>query len=263
MNPDGESNAASATGLSGRTVIVTGGAQGIGAAIAKSLAAKGAHVAVGDLLEPEATLAAITEAGNQVSGGICDIAEPESIRTFVADILDRTGTIEGLVNNAAMFSSLKPTPFEQISSEEFDRVLQVNVRGTFEVIKAVMPTMRRQSYGKIVNIGSSTIFKGATMLLHYVSSKGAIYAMTRALAREVGGDGVRVNTLAPGLTLSDGVREAGNLSPERIDEDRLTRALPREQLPDDLIGAVAFLLSPESDFMTGQTLVVDGGSQLH
>lgn len=249
--------------LSDRTVIVTGGAQGIGAAIARSLAAKGAYVAVGDLREPEATLAAISQDGGQASGGICDIGEPESIRTFVADILERTGTVEGLVNNAAMFSSLRPTPFEQISAEEFDRVLQVNVRGTFEVIKAVMPAMRRQQYGKIVNIGSSTVFKGATMLLHYVSSKGAIYAMTRALAREVGGEGVRVNTVAPGLTLSEGVRSAGNLSPERIDEDRLTRALPREQTPEDLTGVVAFLLSAESDFMTGQTLVVDGGSQLH
>ncbi len=263
MNPDMGLNPEPATGLSGRTVMVTGGARGIGAAIARSLAAKGAHVVIGDLIEPETTLAAISEAGGQAWGGICDIAEPESIRTFVADVLERTGRIEGLVNNAAMFSSLRPTPFEQISAEDFDRVLQVNVRGTFEVIKAVMPAMRRQGYGKIVNIGSSTVFKGATMLLHYVSSKGAIYAMTRALAREVGGDGVRVNTLAPGLTLSEGVRDAGNLSPERIDEDRVTRALPREQIPEDLTGAVAFLLSPESDFMTGQTLVVDGGSQLH
>lgn len=112
-------------------------------------------------------------------------------------------------------------------------------------------------------LSGRTVIKGATMLLHYVASKGAIYAMTRALAREVGGDGVRVNTLAPGLTLSEGVRDAGNLSPERIDEDRLSRALPRTQVPEDLTGAVAFLLSPESDFMTGQTLVVDGGSQLH
>lgn len=249
--------------LSGRTVLVTGGAQGIGAAIARALAARGAHVVIGDLRSPDATLAAIADAGGQASGGICDIADPGSIETFVAESLERHPRIEGLVNNAAMFSSLRPTRFEQISSDEFDRVLQVNVRGTFEVIKAVMPVMRRQGYGKIVNVGSSSVFKGSTMLLHYVSSKGAIHALTGALAREVGPDGVRVNAVAPGLTPSDGVRTAGNLPPERIDEDRRTRALAREQTPEDLTGVVAFLLSAHSDFMTGQTLVVDGGSQLH
>lgn len=262
-NPPLEANLGSTTSLAGRNVIVTGGAQGIGATIAAALATRGANVLIGDLRPPKQTLSAIERLGGHAWGGICDIAEPESVRTFVTGVVERHERIDGLVNNAAMFSSLRPRPFEQISAEEFDQVMRVNVGGTFEMIKAVMPAMRRQRYGKIVNIGSSSVFKGATMLLHYVSSKGAVYAMTRALAREVGGDGVRVNTVAPGLTLSDGVRDAGNLSAERIDQDRLTRALAREQTPEDLTGAVAFLLSADSDFITGQTLVVDGGSQLH
>lgn len=248
--------------LTGRNVIVTGGAQGIGASIAGAVAAHGANAIIGDLHEPTRTLEAIGAAGGQASGGWCDIADPSSVKRFVAEAIDAHGAIDGLVNNAALFSALQPTPFEEISAEEFDRVLQVNVRGTAEMIKAVVPSMRDRQYGKIVNIGSSSVLKGSTLLLHYVSSKGAIYAMTRALARELGGDGIRVNTVSPGLTVSEGVKEAGNLSTARIDEDRRTRALPREQMPEDLTGIVVFLLSAGSDFMTGQNVVVDGGSQL-
>lgn len=249
--------------LSGRNVIVTGGAQGIGATIAKSIAMKGAHAWVCDLRPPDDTVGAIRGMGGQATGGICDIADGESVGRFVAEMLDSAGGIHGLVNNAAVFSTLRPTPFEEITSDEFDRVLHVNVRGTFEVIKAVVPTMRKQQYGKVVNIASSTVFKGPPLLLHYVSSKGAVLAMTRALAREVGGDGICVNCVAPGLTLSDGVKDTGNLPPERIQADVLTRCFAREQTPEDLSGVVGFLLSSDSDFMTGQTVVVDGGSMFH
>jgi NAD(P)-dependent dehydrogenase (short-subunit alcohol dehydrogenase family) len=249
--------------LSGRNIIVTGAAQGIGAAIARSLAAKGAHVFACDLRAPDDTIGVIRDEGGRASGGICDIGDGQAVGRFVSETLETAGTIEGLVNNAAIFSALRPTPFEEISSEEFDRVLHINVRGTFEVIKAVIPAMRKQQYGKIVNIASSTVFKGPPLLLHYVSSKGAVLAMTRALAREVGKDGVGINCVAPGLTLSEGVMATGNLPPERIHADVLTRCFAREQTPDDLTGIVGFLLSSESDFMTGQTVVVDGGSMLH
>jgi NAD(P)-dependent dehydrogenase (short-subunit alcohol dehydrogenase family) len=249
--------------LSGRTIIVTGGAQGIGAAIALALAAKGARVGVCDLRAPEQTVAAIAEANGVAFGGTCDISDADGVRAFVEATANRFGSIQGVVNNAAMFSSLRPKPFTEITSEEFDQVLSVNVRGTFEVTKAVIPFLRSQHYGKIVNIASSTFFKGPSLLLHYVSSKGAVIAMTRALARELGPDGVCVNCVAPGLTLSDGVVDAGNLPSERIQADLATRCFPREQQPEDLTGIVAFLVSAESDFMTGQTVVVDGGSMFH
>ena len=249
--------------LVGRHVIVTGGAQGIGAAVAVAVATQGAHVSIGDVRDPDEVVATIKAAGGRATGGTCDIGSTASVERFVADVTAQRGPVNGLVNNAAMFSSLRPRPFEEISSEEFDEVMQINVRGTFEVIKAVVPHMRQQGYGKIVNIGSSSVLKGAQMLLHYTASKGAVHAMTRVLARELGPDGIRVNCLAPGLTISDGVRDAGNLPPERIAADMVTRCLPREQTPGDLTGTATFLLSEHSDFMTGQLVVVDGGSMLN
>jgi NAD(P)-dependent dehydrogenase (short-subunit alcohol dehydrogenase family) len=259
----GPARASGAAPLEGRTILVTGGAQGIGAAIATSVAAKGANVCIADLRAPDEVVESIVSDGGRAVGVVCDITSPDDVRLAVEASLGEFGGIDGLVNNAAMFSSLRPTPFTEITSEEFDRVLQVNVRGTFEVLKAVIPEMRTRGYGKVVNIASSTFFKGAAYLLHYVSSKGAVIAMTRGLAREVGPDGIRVNCVAPGLTMSDGVLESQNLPRERIEADLVTRCLAREQLPEDVTGVVAFLLSADSDFMTGQTVVVDGGSMLH
>ncbi|MFG1928654.1 SDR family NAD(P)-dependent oxidoreductase [Cryptosporangium sp. NPDC048952] len=249
--------------LDSRHVIVTGAAQGIGAAIAQRLAERGAHVHTGDIQAAERTIAAIEAAGGSASCGYCDIASAESIDSFVAGALAERGDIHGLVSNAALFSTLRPKPFGEITADEFDRVLQVNVRGTFEMIKAVVPSMRERGYGKIVTVGSSSVLKGAALLAQYVSSKGAVHALTRALSRELGPDGIRINCLAPGLTLSDGVRDAGYLSGERISADAATRSLAREQTPHDLAGAAAFLLSADSDFMTGQLAVVYGGSMLN
>ncbi|RDD69827.1 SDR family NAD(P)-dependent oxidoreductase [Paracoccus versutus] len=248
--------------LSNRTIIVTGAARGIGASYARALAAEGARVAICDVLDPGPVVARIEAAGGEAFGALCDITDAASVADLVAQVKARFGRIDGLVNNAAIFAALKPRPFEQIASEEFDRVLQVNVRGGFECIRAVLPGMRAQGYGKIVNIASGTVYKGTPGLLHYTASKGAIIALTRVVAREVGGDGIRVNCVAPGFTLSEGILDAE----ETAAINRATvasRCLPRDQQPEDLNGAIGFLLSAESDFMTGQVMVVDGGSVMN
>ena len=248
--------------LNERTIIVTGAAQGIGAAYAKSLAAEGARVALCDVASPESCVQEIRAAGGRAIGAVCDVTDAGSVAGFVQQATHAFGPVAGLVNNAAVFASLTPKAFEDITSEEFDRVLRVNVRGTFECIRAVLPGMRAQGYGKIVNIASGTVFKGTPGLLHYTASKGAIIALTRVVAREAGPDGIRVNCLAPGFTLSEGIANASET--ETI--NRMTvasRCLARDQMPEDLTGTVGFLLSAESDFMTGQTVVVDGGSVMH
>ena len=245
--------------LDGRRIIITGAAQGIGAAFATALAAAGAKVAVCDVQAPDRIVQKIKDAGGEAIGRVCDVTSGQAVAQLVAEADEVFGGIDGLVNNAAMFTNLPKRPLEQITSEDFDRVMSVNVRGAFECIKAVVPVMKRQGYGKIVNIASGTVFKGQVMMLSYVTSKGAVVAMTRCVARELGSHGIRANCLAPGFTMSEGVKELEDW----VRDGQATiasRCLRREQQPEDLTGTLEYLLSADSDFMTGQTVVVDGGS---
>ena len=188
-----------------------------------------------------------------------DVSDRDAVRRMVDVTLERFGRIDVLVNNAAVFSTLTFKPIEQIEVDEWDRVMAVNVRGVFLCCQAVVPAMRRQGKGKIINISSGTILHGSSHFLHYVTSKGAVFAMGRALARELGADGITVNTIAPGLVPHDAVRRMHN--PELINRQRQTRAIPRDETPEDLEGTLVFLASDDSDFMTGQMLVVNGGAQ--
>jgi len=245
--------------LEGRVAIVTGAAQGIGKAIAKGLAAEGARIVVADLNRAEEA-AAEFEAG---IGLTVDVADEAQVERMARDVVQRCGRIDILVNNAGLYASLQMRPFTEIPVEEWRHVMDVNVLSMFLATRAVVPRMREQGGGRIVNISSGTAFRGVPFLLHYVTSKGAIVALTRALAKELGRDDVLVNCVAPGFTMSDGVRE----HPEVIDALRevsvSARTLQRDQEPEDIVGAVVFLCGPGATFVTGQTIVIDGGQYFH
>ena len=236
--------------LEGKVAIVTGGAQGIGAAIVSGLEAAGATVVVADLNPPE--------------GGIrADVASEEEVSAMVEETLERHGRIDVLVNNAGLYASLEMRAFTEIPLEEWNRVMEVNVASMFLTCRAVVPVMRKQGGGKIVNISSGTPFRGVPFLLHYVTSKGAIVALTRALAKELGRDSIHVNCVAPGFTMSDGVKSHPEVIEKLRDVSVASRTIQRDQVPEDVVGAVVFLCMPAADFITGQTMVIDGGQYFH
>jgi NAD(P)-dependent dehydrogenase (short-subunit alcohol dehydrogenase family) len=246
--------------LQGKVAIITGGAQEIGAAYATALAAAGASVCVSDLGPPQ-NLAGIPD--RRALSLTADVTDAASCREMVAKTIAKFRRLDILVNNAALFGKLDLKRFEDISTSEWNAVMAVNVRGVFECCKAAAPAMREHKYGKIINVASGTVFKGTPMMLHYVTSKGAVVAMTRCLAREVGDEGIRVNCIAPGLIMSENVRANPAWADSLVGSNIATRALKREAVPDDLLGTIIFLASEDSDFMTGQTIVADGGSVMH
>jgi NAD(P)-dependent dehydrogenase (short-subunit alcohol dehydrogenase family) len=248
--------------LKGKVAIVTGAGSGIGKALARRLASDGASVVIADLQRFDQAAAEIAkETGARTLGLQIDVSSEEETARMASETAKAFGRIDILVNNAAVFSTLKLKPFEEIPLAEWRKVMEVNVLGVALCCRACVPHMRKAGGGRIINLASGAPLKGVPLFLHYISSKGAVIAMTRGLARELGKDGITVNSLAPGFTLSEGVvqKEDHMKAGERT---RATRAIQRDEKPEDLVGAVSFLASAEAAFITGQTLVVDGGSAM-
>ncbi len=249
--------------LDGRVAIVTGAAQGIGAAYARRFAEEGAKVAICDVKDCTNVVNTIAQSGGEALGLEVDVSDEAQVGELVARTVERFGRVDVMVPNAAIFAAIERRSFLDIGVEEWDRVMAVNVRGTFVCIKAVVPQMKEQGYGKIVNISSATVQAGVPWFLHYVSSKGAVDAMTRAAARELGDFGIRVNSIAPGFTMSEQIESQREALRFNIDMNLAGRAFKRDEMPEDLLGTMVFLASAESDFITGQTVLVDGGLVMH
>jgi len=245
--------------LEGRVAIVTGGARHIGAAYCRRLAEEGAAVVIADILDGARVAEDIRSKGGRALPLRVDVSNEEDTNRMALETAKAFGRIDILVNNAAIFINIQRHPFYEITAEEWDRVSAVNVKGPFLCAKAVFPMMKEQRSGKIINISSSTAYWGTPSFLHYVASKAALIGMTRSLAREVGEFGICVNAIAPGL-----VEHEGQTAPKALTELQLkARSIKRLQTPEDLLGTLVFLGSSDSDFMTGQTIVVDGGSVFH
>lgn len=232
--------------LTGKTAVITGAAQGIGALMAQAMAEHGAQILVTDVQDTSAAVEAITQAGGVAQGMTVDVTNNDDLAAMV-ETAKGMGGLDIMVNNASIFAKLTLKPFFEISDEEFDMIM-----------RAITPTMIKQGGGKVVNIASGTFYYGPPGLSHYTASKGAVIALTRCHARELGEKNIQINAIAPGLTESEGIRSNSGFDMARA-PTVASRSIKREMLPEDLLGTLLYLASSDSDFVTGQTLNVDGG----
>ena len=252
--------------LKDKIAIITGAAQGIGAAFALGYAKEGAKVVIADIGDGKESVEAVEQAGGEALYAKTDVTKQDECEAMVKTAVEHFGKVDILVNNAAMYANIVKKPFNEIPTEEWNRVMEVNTAGPFNCIKAVFPYMKEKG-GKIINVASSIIFEGATGMPHYVASKGAVFAFTRSMARELGEYNINVNSLAPGYTQSEGSmtveqhRTTAGPSPDDISIQR--RCLKRASLPEDMVGTTIFLGSHLSDFITGQLILCDGGASFH
>lgn len=245
--------------LKGKVAILTGGGGGIGRAVARRLASDGAQIVVADIAEAAGmeTVRSLHADGASAIFVRTDVADEDSTRLLAEAVVENFGGIDILVNNAALFAAIEMKGIDQISVSEWDSVMATNLRGPFLMTKAALPQMKSRQSGKIINISSTTVFSGGPMLSHYVASKAGLIGFTRSLAREGGPFGICANVIALGLTDTEAARHV--IPPQRFEAVTHLRSIGRSQTPSDLLGAIVFLSSSDSDFITGQTITVDGG----
>jgi NAD(P)-dependent dehydrogenase (short-subunit alcohol dehydrogenase family) len=248
--------------LEGKVAIVTGSARGLGRAYALRLAKEGAKIVVADILDGKETVDLVRQQGGDAIYVHTDVTSEESTQDMARKAIEKFGRIDILINNAALFATIIKKPFYEIPAQEWDAVMAVNLKGPFLCSKAVYPHMKKQGKGKIVNVSSGVFFKGLPNFLHYAVSKGGNVALTRSLAREVGDANICVNTIAPGYTETEYLKENPQDPSEVTKTIIATRCIKRSETPEDLLGTIVFLASDDTDFVTGQTIVVDGGSAM-
>jgi NAD(P)-dependent dehydrogenase (short-subunit alcohol dehydrogenase family) len=248
--------------LDGKVAIVTGGARSIGAAFAKGMAAEGAKIAIADISSAVEVLGIIKQAGGEAMAIETDVTDEASCQNMVAETVAAYGKLDILVANAGLWVHLERQSATEIDVDTWDRVMSVNIRGVWLSAKAAIPAMKENGYGKIINLTSGRAFKGGVGMLHYDASKGAVISMTRSLAREWGDVGIRVNAIAPGAVDTEiSVLLADDTQRARREKLPLSRAIKRAEDPDDLVGTCLYLASSASDFMSGNTIIVDGGAE--
>lgn len=245
--------------LSGKTVIISGAATGLGRAISHRFSAEGANVIAVDIADAQRTANELQAKGYDALAIETDISSEESVAAMVSQVTATYGSIDILVNTAALASTLAPSPFEEQTVAQWRNVLDVNVIGLFLMCRAVSPIMRAQKYGRIINFSSGTTLRGAPNLMHYVASKGAVWSMTLSLANELGTDGITVNAIAPGYILTENVLANTEMGDQIREMVVKRRAIQREGVPDDVVGAAVFLASDDASFVSSQLIVVNGG----